>query len=148
MINFKIITPERIMLETEADSLTVPTELGEITILKNHLPIVANLAPGEIKFKKGGQEQFFAVSSGIIEVRENNNVVVLADAAEFGHEIDIDRAESARERARSMMKESYVDERSYADTVAGLEKHLARLKVARKHRTHTHKNLESGSLPE
>ena len=85
MINFKIITPERIMLETEADSLTVPTELGEITILKNHLPIVANLVPGEIKFKKGGQEQFFAVSSGVIEVRENNNVVVLADAAEFGH---------------------------------------------------------------
>ena len=136
------------MLETEVDSLTLPTELGEITILPNHIPLVANLAPGEIRYKAGSKQDFFAVSGGVIEVRKNHEVVVLADSAEFGHEIDVARAEQARERARKTMSESYKDEKSFAGAAIGLEKHLARLKVARKHRTHTSKNLESGILKE
>ena len=122
--------------------------MGEITILPNHIPIVANLVAGEIRYKKNGQENFFAVSGGFIEIKEDGEIVVLADTAEFGEEIDVDRAEQAKEKAQKLMSEAYKDEKVFADVAASLEKHLARLRVARKHRSKTNINLESGRLPE
>lgn len=136
MIKFKIVTPERILLETEVDSVTLPTRMGEITVLKDHVPMVSSLAAGEVKYKIAGSESFFAVSGGFIEVRKNHEVVVLADTAEFGHEIDEHRAEEAREKAQELMRGSYHDQKSHANASAILEKNLARLKVARKHRSH------------
>jgi F-type H+-transporting ATPase subunit epsilon len=144
----KIVTPDRVLLEQEIDSVTVPTQTGEITILKNHIPLVSNLKPGELKFATGSDEQYFAVSGGFVEVRDNGEIIVLADTAEFGHEIDPDRAEKARETAQQMMQENYHDEQASADAVALLEKNLVRLRVAKKHRTRTGINLESGILKE
>lgn len=146
MIKFKIATPERVMLDTEVDSLTLPTQMGEITILPNHIPLVANLQSGEIRYKQNGKENFFAVSSGVIEVRKNHEVVVLADTAEFGHEIDEKRAEEAREWARKVMTEEHRSSENFANAAAVLEKNLVRLRVIKKHRTHTHTNLESGTF--
>ncbi len=142
-MKFKIATPERIMLEVEVDSLTLPTSLGEITILPGHIPLVANLAPGEIRYRHQGRQNFFAVAGGVLEVRKNHEVVVLADSAEFGSEIDTERAEEARERAKKLMLEGVKDEESFAAAAAMLEKNLARLRVAKKHRTHTHPHIES-----
>lgn len=136
------------MLETEVESLTLPTTMGEITILSNHIPLVANLKPGEIKYKITGKEKFFVVSGGVIEVKEHNEIIVLADTAEFGHEIDVSRAEAGREAAKKLMTETVLDEEKFADATAMLEKNTARLHVAKKHRTHTHHNLESGTLDE
>jgi F-type H+-transporting ATPase subunit epsilon len=137
MVKFKIVTPERVLLETEVDSVTLPTQMGEITVLPDHVPLVASLKSGEVKYKIGGQESFFAVSGGFIEVKKNHEVVVLADTAEFGHEIDEHRAEQARQKAHELMRGSYHDQKSHATASAILEKNLARLKVARKHRSHT-----------
>ncbi len=131
------------MLEVEVDSLTLPTSLGEITILPGHVPLVANLAPGEIRYRHQGRQNFFAVSGGVLEVRKNHEVVVLADTAEFGQEIDIQRAEEARDRAKKLMLEGVKDEESFAAGAAMLEKNLTRLRVAKKHRTHTHPHIES-----
>jgi F-type H+-transporting ATPase subunit epsilon len=147
-MKLKIVTPDRVLLEQEIDSVTVPTQTGEITILKNHIPLVSNLKPGELKFATGNDEQYFAVSGGFVEVRDTGEVIVLADTAEFGHEIDPDRAEKARQTAQQMMQDNYHNEQASADAVALLEKNLARLRVARKHRTKTDKNLESGILRE
>ncbi len=148
-MKFKIVTPAREMLDVEIDSLTVPTQNGEITILKNHVPLVSNLKAGELRYKAGGQEHFFALSGGVVEVRDGGmQVVVLADTAEFGHEIDIDRAEKARDLAAKMMQENYHDQSVSAEAVGLLEKNIARLKVAKKHRTHTRSNLESGVFHE
>ena len=148
MIHFKITTPEKTFLDEKADSLTLPTQMGEITVLPNHIPLVANLTHGEIRYRKNGQEFFFAVSGGFIEVQKNNEVVVLADTAEFGHEIDVERTEKAREAAKKLMQESHQDDETFASAAAMLEKNLARIRVAKKHRTHTHKNLESGVFNE
>ncbi len=128
------------MLDTEVDSVTLPTTLGEITILPNHIPLVATLAPGEVSFKKAGKVDFFAVSGGIIEVKPNQEIVVLSDTAEFGHEIDLKRAEAARERAKKMMASA--DEKSYATAAAMFQKHLTRIKVERKHRSRSHQKLD------
>ncbi|HEV8601637.1 MAG TPA: F0F1 ATP synthase subunit epsilon [Patescibacteria group bacterium] len=148
MIKLKIVTPERVMLDEEVDQVTLPAQNGEITVLPNHIPLISNLIPGQIKYKKNGQEFLFAVSFGTIEVKKNDEVAVLAETAEASSAIDIKRAEEARERAKKLMQESPKDELGFAEAASQLEKNLARLRVARKHRTHTHHNLESGSLKE
>lgn len=158
MLKLKIVTPERIMLDEAVDSVSLPTQTGEITVLPNHIPLISNLIPGQIKYKKGGQEFLFAVSFGTIEVsakggttsggKNSTQVSVLAETAEVSFAIDIKRAEEARERARKAMQETVKDEQGFAQSAAQLEKNLARLRVAKKHRTHTHRNLESGTLIE
>lgn len=148
MLKFKLVTPERILLDEQADSITLPTQAGEITVLEDHIPLVSNLKAGEIRYRKGNSEQVFATSAGVIEVKNNNEVIVLAETAEPAQEIDITRAEQARERAQKLMQESYRDQKSFTNAAAALEKQLVRLKVARKHRTRTHTNLGSGILNE
>jgi len=140
-MKFKIATPERIMLETDVDSVTLPTTMGEITILPNHIPLVSNLAAGEVRYTHQGKQDFFAVSGGVIEIRANKEIIVLADTAEFGHEIDLQRAEEARDRAQKMMANA--DDKTHAATSAILQKHLARINIARKHRSHSHQKLDS-----
>lgn len=132
LIKFKLVTPERVLLEEEVESLSCPTSLGQITILPHHIPLVATLVPGEISGRKEGEEYFIAVSGGFVEVRQNNEIVVLADAAEHHYEIDVERAEQARQRAQKSMAESVASDEEYAKVAASLERSLARLNIARK----------------
>lgn len=143
MIKFKLATPERVLLDTEVESLTLPTQMGEITILPNHIPLVANLLPGEIRYKHQGKQDFFAVSGGVVEVKKNHEVVILADTAEFGHEIDLKRAEEARDRAKQLMLEKAGEPKAFQEAAASFGRSLARIKVAHKHRTHKQPHVES-----
>ncbi len=134
MITFEIATPERIVYKEQVDSLTLPTKDGEITILPNHIPLVAVLVPGVAVVRKGGQESYMAVSGGFIEVQPNNRVVVLADTAERAEELTVTAIEKARaEAARVLHEKRSMDDESFAAAAAGLERELARLKVARRH---------------
>lgn len=141
-IKFKIVTPERTVLEDEVDQLTLPTQEGEITILPNHIPLISVLAPGELVAKTNGEEIAMAVSGGMVEVRKNE-ITVLADTAERAEEIDIKRAEEAKARAEKLKEEKIrLDETEYATAAALLEKNLARIKVARKHLTRRGMKIE------
>ena len=131
-LKFKIATPERVVHEAEAESVSVPTQMGEVTILPNHIPLVANLSPGEVKVVEGEKEIFMTVSGGFLEVRPENEIVILADAAEHPEEIDVKRAEEARERARKLMTEKTLGEEEYAQTTAALERSLVRIRTASK----------------
>lgn len=144
MLKLKIVTPERVMLETEADSVSLPTSQGEITILPNHIPLVSNLDPGELRYKIGAKEEYFAVSGGFVEVKKTHEVIVLADAAEFGHEIDVSRAERAREKAQRFLTEVRHDQNAYANAAANLQKHLVRIRVAKKHRSRNQPDIHTG----
>ena len=134
-IHFQIVTPERVVFNApEVESISLPTKMGELTILPDHLPLVASLMPGEVRVKIGGQEINLAVSGGFIEVAPGR-VVVLADTAERAEEIDEQRAEEARVKARQFMLQEHVtEETDYAGLAAKLAKELARLKVVRRHR--------------
>lgn len=132
-IKFQIVTPERIVLEEEIKQVTVPTQMGEITVLPGHIPLVAALSAGEIRAKKNGEEILMAVSGGFLEVSKNK-VVILADTAERAEEIDAKRAEEARARAEHLKEEKRFDRVEFAALQARIEKELARLKVARRHR--------------
>ena len=133
-LKLKIVTPEKVLLDAEADSVSCPTQMGEITILPNHIPLVASLAPGEMKIVENGSARHMAVAGGVVEGRRQNEIVVLADAAEAEEEIDIKRAEEAKARARKVMAEKTLSEEEYAATAAALEKALTRLRVARRKR--------------
>ena len=77
-LKFQIITPERVVFEApEVEAVSLPTKMGEITILPDHLPLVASLVAGETRVKVSGKEILMAVSGGFIEVKPGE-VVVLA----------------------------------------------------------------------
>ena len=134
-IKFEIVTPERVVLKEDVAQVTAPTRQGEITVLPGHIPLVATLAPGVIEIKKlDGGPEIISVSGGFIEVLKNK-VVILADTAERGHEIDEKRAEEARKRAEDMKKGAEkFDHIQFAETSALIAKEMARVKAAKKWR--------------
>jgi len=141
-IKFKIVTPERTVLESEIDQLTLPTQEGEITVLPNHIPLISVLAPGELVAKKSGEEIAMAVSGGMVEVRKNE-ITILADTAERAEEIDLKRAEEARKLAEKLKEEKIrMDETEYAAVAALMERNLARIRVAKKHLTRRGMKIE------
>ncbi|MCL5666703.1 MAG: ATP synthase F1 subunit epsilon [Patescibacteria group bacterium] len=135
-IHFQLVTPERTLLNQELDSLSCPSKLGQLTILPNHIPLVANLVPGELIARSEGKENYVYVTGGFIEIRPHNQVIVLADAAEHHYEIDEQQAQEALRRAKKAMAETKRSAEEYAAVAASLEKSLVRLHVARK-RAHT-----------
>ncbi len=132
-LSLKIVTPERIVFEDEVDSISVMTETGEITVLPNHVPLVSLLRAGEMRLKDGKSETYLAVSTGLIEVRPGNNVVVLADTAERSEELELAEIEKAKLQAEKNLAEARdKNEVAFADAAAHLERELARFRVASK----------------
>lgn len=128
---FKIVTPERIVLEREVTQATLPVEGGEVTVLPEHMPYIGALKVGAVTVKDAdGAEEDLAVSGGFVEFHDDT-LTVLADTAERSEEIDIERAEAARARAeRQKGDRERMDDEEYARVAGQLEKELARLKVA------------------
>jgi len=127
-ITVDILSPDRRVLQARADSVVIPAIDGEIGILHNHTPFVAQLQPGEIRMRTGDDVQYFAVSGGFVEV-QNNHVVVMAETAEMAHEIDVERARQSAERAKAILRapSSTVD---LAMAEASLRRALVRLRTA------------------
>lgn len=133
-IKLKITTPEQIILEDEVDQITLPTKMGEITILPGHIPLVSSLLPGEVLIKKNKEEIPLAISGGFLELA-NNNLTILADTAERVEEIDEERAEQARQKAKELLeKKQDLDDISFTALSSKIEKELTRLKVVRKYK--------------
>lgn len=134
-ISFEITTPERTVFKAEdVEEVSLPTRTGEITILPHHIPLVSALVPGEVRIKKDQKIQFLAVSGGFIEVQPNSKVVVLADTAERAEEINIEVVEAAKRKAEELIKQKHLNDVEYTALAAQMERELARLRVARKHR--------------
>ncbi|MBI5530119.1 MAG: ATP synthase F1 subunit epsilon [Candidatus Doudnabacteria bacterium] len=132
-ISFKLVTPERTVLDQELVSLTCPTTLGQITILPGHASLVATLIPGELHARTGKDDFYIFVSGGFVQVNPNSEVIVLADSAEHHHEIDLKRAEEARARAQKALTEQKLSDEEYAKVAAALERSTGRLNIKRKH---------------
>lgn len=132
-IHFQLVTPEKVVLSEELSSLSCPTTLGQITVMPHHVPLVATLVPGELIARAEDKEHSIHVWGGFIEVRLNNEVVLLADGAEHSHEIDTQQAEEAVGRAKQSMQEQTVSSKEYAQAATMLERNLSRLKIAKKH---------------
>jgi len=130
-IKVNLITPEKLALSDEVDSIVVPAEDGELGILPHHAALLAHLGPGEIRLKKGSGETHLAISGGFVEVREGCQVEIFAETAEAAGEINIERARQAAERAQQTLQSATPlseDEIGQAETA--LQRALVRLKVA------------------
>ena len=131
-IKLDIVTAERVVFSGDVDMVIAPGVQGQLGILPHHTPLMTMLQAGELVAKKGGEEEAMAISGGFLEVRPDR-VIVLADSAERADEIDLTRAELAKQRARERLThpEAGVDA---SQVEASLRRALARIKVAEKRR--------------
>jgi len=130
-----IATPNGIVYEDQIEKITIPTLAGEITMLPEHEAMVSVLKAGEIIIYKDGHQVNLALSGGVLEMRPNNELYLIADSAERAEEIDIERAEASKKRAEELLKQiKNVEDVEYARIQAVIEKEVTRLHVGKKYR--------------
>lgn len=138
-LKIKLISQEKELLNAEAGEVILPTTLGQISVLPQHQSTVVVLVPGEVELRTGLNGkliQSFFVGSGIAEIREGAEVMILAETAEEANEIIEERAQAAKERAEKLLREEGTkDEVKFAEATAALEKAMARLRLVHKHRS-------------
>ena len=142
-LKLKIVTPEKLILEELVDSVTIPTTEGEITILPDHIPLVATIASGDIVAIKDGEHIPMEVVGGFIETKkiaDNENslteVTILADFAEHVSLITEAEIEKAKARAEELKKQAENNEIvDFEHFESELERSLNRIKIADKWRT-------------
>ena len=129
-IKLTIVTPERSLVSEDVDEVQLPGANGYLGVLPGHAPLFTELKVGELSYRKGTQSTSLAVDSGFAEVI-NDQVRVLAETAERAHEIDLERATKAKERAEERMKKGG-DDIDYDRCRVALERAIIRIQVARK----------------
>jgi F-type H+-transporting ATPase subunit epsilon len=125
----EVVTPDRLVLSTEADVVVCPGVEGQFGVLVGHIPFLSALEIGEMYYRKGGQTEYLAVSGGFAEVT-GAKVTIVAESAEKGHEIDVERARRARERAEKRLAAVKTAEIDYVRAEAALRRSMVRMKVA------------------
>ena len=128
-LRLDIVTVERLVYSEEVDMVIAPGIEGELGILPRHAPLLTALTYGELRVKRGGEEDSFAIGGGFLEVQPDQ-VTVLADAAERAEEIDLERAEAARRRAEEQIEDAARTDVDFARADAALRRSLVRIKVA------------------
>ncbi|MEJ0002159.1 MAG: ATP synthase F1 subunit epsilon [bacterium] len=144
-IQLKIVTPERLVLEELVDQVTLPTTEGEITILPEHIPLVAGLKSGDIVAMTNGEYVPMAVAGGFIEVKQDENkdtvVAILADYAEHVTEISDEAIAKAKTRSEELKQQMQNKETvDFEHFESELEKSLTRIKIADKWRSRKYRN--------
>ncbi len=138
-LQLKIVTPEELILEEMVDSVTLPTTEGEITILPDHIPLVAKLSSGDIVAISGGEHIPMAVVGGFIEVNKVDNLTTVAILADFAElvskytEVEIAKAKAKAEELRKQAENNEIVDFEHFESE--LERSLTRIKIADKWRT-------------
>jgi len=131
-IKLEIVTAERMVYSEDVEAVIAPGIEGQLGILPHHAPLMTILQSGELRVKRGADEDIMAISGGFLEVRPDR-VIVLADSAERAEEIDETRAEAAKQRAEQRLKErGVIPGLDTARAEAALRRAMARLTVAEK----------------
>ena len=125
----EIVTPERLAYSDTVDSVQLPGSEGELGVLPHHAPLISMLGVGELRIKKGGQEESFAIVGGFLQVRPDK-VVVMAETAEIDSDIDLERAQKARDEAEKALEGGFVEGADLSAARAELQRALVRIRVA------------------
>ena len=131
----EIVTPERLAYSDTVDSVQLPGIEGELGVLPHHAPLVSMLGVGELRIRRGGTEESFAIVGGFVQVRPDR-VVVMAETADMASEIDLEKAQEAkRDAERALEGTARTDAGDLAAARAQLQQALLRIRVAeRRHR--------------
>ena len=133
-LTLEIVTPERLAYSGEVDSVQLPGSEGELGVLPHHAPLVSTLGVGELRIRKGGTEESFAIVGGFLQVRPDK-VVVMAETADLAAEIDLEKAQEARREAERALETGYHEGADLSAARAALQQALLRIRVAeRRHR--------------
>ena len=127
-ISLEILTPEKPIFNEKVESVTVPGTKGSFQVLKDHAPLMSTIDIGVVALKIKDQTSYFTTGGGTIEVKKNK-ITILADSMEKVEDIDVDRAQQAKERAEERIrnkKDSDVDE---AKAESALKRAINRLKL-------------------
>ena len=130
-LKLEIVTPDGQVFSDDVDMVTLPGVEGEMGIYANHVPLMTQIAPGEIIARKGAQDFFLAIGEGFVEIT-GERVSILSDMAIRAENIDEAKAEEARRRAEARLAE-HLDDEEAASVSSALARSLAQLKVKRRH---------------
>ena len=129
----EIVTPDRALVREDVDDVQLPGQEGYFGVLPGHTPLLAMLTVGELWYRIGQEKHYLAIAGGFVEVLPDR-VTVLAQIAERAHEIDVARAETAKQRAQERLAQPARDIDLDRARIA-LSKSLIRLQVATRART-------------
>ncbi|SFB47237.1 F-type H+-transporting ATPase subunit epsilon [Cohnella sp. OV330] len=126
-LRLEIVTPERIVYEKDVNMVVARGVDGDLGIMPHHIPLVTPLKIAPVKAKIGNNDEYIAVHGGFMEVRKDK-VVILAESAELGSDIDVTRAQQAKDRAQDRLnhKQTEVDHKR---AEAALQRALTRIRV-------------------
>ncbi len=132
-LQLTIATPIKTVYEAQVDQVTVTTTSGEITLLPRHIPLVTTLKTGQVMVKINGEEEYMAIDGGVLEMRPDNQVLILSDKSERADEIDHEQAQKAYEAAAQAMenKENLADI-DYSNLQQVMARELNRVNLAKK----------------
>jgi F-type H+-transporting ATPase subunit epsilon len=128
-ILLEIVTPDRKLLSAEADVVVCPGVEGQFGVLHGHIPFLSALDIGEMYYRDGAKTEYLSMSGGFAEVSPKK-VTIVAESAELGREIDIERARRAMERAQQRLAAAKTEEVDYTRAEAALRRAIMRMKVA------------------
>ena len=130
----EIVTPERLAYSDTVDAVVLPGSEGELGVLPHHAPLVTMLGVGELRIRKSGAEESFAIVGGFLQVRPDR-VVVMAETADMASEIDLEKAQQARRDAEQELESGFHEGADLSAARAALQQALLRIRVAeRRHR--------------
>ena len=128
-MQLNIVTPDRLVVRDAVSAVTMPGKDGYMGVLPGHAPLLTELAPGELSFTRGGAKHYLCVNWGFAEVLPDR-VIVLVQSAERAEEIDVERAQKAKERAEDRLKRFSDPEIDMERAREALSRAIARLETA------------------
>ena len=134
-LHLEIVTAERLVLSDDVDQVNAPTKDGRVGILPRHMPLITVLTEGELSIIKNGVRTEFAVFGGFMEVLPDR-VTILADSCDRSDEIDLDRAEEARQRAEERIAQRKSDQ-DMIQAEAELRRAMMQIRIAQSKRNNS-----------
>lgn len=130
-LKLTIVSQEKQLVDTQADSVTAPTAEGEVTVLPQHIPLFASLQPGELQYRTGAEEHSLVVSKGFLDVGPDSTVTVIVDSAVAARDISEQKAQEAIAQARAVLLQSR-NRQELLMAEASLKQALLELRVAQR----------------
>jgi F-type H+-transporting ATPase subunit epsilon len=128
-LTLQVVTPEHDVAHDEVDFVEMPALDGDIGVLPGHAPLLTELGTGVLMYRSNGVQHFAAVAGGFAEVLPDR-VILLAEVAELGENIDVARAQAAHERALKILQQK-AEQVDFVAAQSALERSLIRIQAAK-----------------